>query len=48
MTDLHTVQIIVTVASENAQHLDEIVNEIEEAAGAHPAVLTISVKGEDT
>lgn len=46
LTDLDTVRIVVTLASEDREHLDQIVDQIREAAGSHPAVLSIEVEGE--
>lgn len=46
LTDLDRVRIIVTVASESPAHLQHILNELQELAGGHPAVLSICTEGD--
>lgn len=44
MTDLRTARIVVVLAVEDDIQLDEILDEMRELAGGHPAVLTIEVE----
>lgn len=44
MTELTVIKIVLTLAVEDSTHLDEIVDEVRDLAGGHPAVLTIEVE----
>lgn len=44
MTDLRTVRIVLTLAVEDDADLQDILEQIEDLAGAHPAVLTIETE----